>query len=204
MSDAFEAAWSVLKADPEMNIREMRTGSPAYPDIAAMRNPSMTTMHPIIARLIRERNEQRAADKGSVLHDFMRQRPDEPHRLTHYSGEKPYAQYGPQGMANMPRDLSYEEKRQASKDAVEAAGALPGERLVGDYMAASPANVRGARRFKTGFAHQMDFPFGGRSGDYPVNVDPRSPMAQMYDIAPKLKRLPENMQPDWMSEFRER
>ena len=200
MSDAFEAAWSVIKADPEMSIREMTPYSSTYP--MGRSKPSLSTMNPIIARLIRERNEQRAADKGRALYDFMRQRPDEPHQLTQYSGEKPHAEYGRHGMAEMPDGLSYEGKMEASRDAVEAAGAVPGERFVGDYMAASPENVKGPRRTKTSFAHQMDFPYGGRSGNYPISVQPGSPMAQMYDLAPRMKRLPEHMQPDWASEFR--
>lgn len=199
MSDAFEAAWSVLKADPEMGIREMADYSPTYP--SNIRNPSIATMNPIIARLIRERNEQRAADRGSNLLDFMRQRPERVHRLTRYTGERPHADFGPQGMESMPRDLSYQEKKEASKDALEATGVVPGDRFSGDYVV-KPHDVRGGRRFKGTFADQLDFPYGSRSGRYPVNVEPGSPMAQMYELAPALRSLPENLQPDWMSEFR--
>ena len=203
---AFQQAWQFLKADPEMNIREMASYSSAYPMVRRDHLPGqMTTMNPIIARLIRERNEQRGVP------DFMRQRPDEPHKLDRdnflpSSGDnRPYSTYGPQGTSSMPGP-SYREQKEQSKDAHEAQGVLPGDKFSGDYVArpsGGTATDTGRRREKTGFATKLDFPYGGRSGDYPVNVQPGSPMAQMYEIAPKLRRLPENMQPDFMSEFRE-
>lgn len=202
MSDAFEAAWSVLKADPDMGIREMANYSPTYP--SNVRNPSMSTMNPIIARLIRERNEQRAADRGSILHDFMRQRPDRVDRLdyTSYSSEekRPHSEFGRNSRQSMPGP-SYSDKISQSRDAHEAAGVVPGDRFSGDYVV-KPEGIRGGRRFKGTFADKLDFPYGGRSGPYPVNVEPRSPMARMYELAPALRSLPENLQPDWMSEFR--
>jgi len=202
---AFEQAWQFLKADPEMNIREMARYSSAYPSNRREHmHRQMTTMHPIIARLIRERNEQRGAP------DFLRQRPDEPHKLEQHSSEdRPHSNYGPQGRTSMPGP-SYGEKKEQSQDAHEAQGVVSGDKFSGDYVVRpsggfSPnitATDTGLRRTKTPFATQLDFPYGGSSGNYPINVEPGSPMAQMYEMAPKLQRLPENMQPDWMSEFR--
>ena len=214
---AFEQAWQFLKADPKMNIREMASYSTAYPMNRRDQLPGqMTTMNPIIARLIRERNEQRAADRGGILHDFMRQQPTEPHKLDReyfypstvdqFGGDnRPYSTYGPQGMSYMPGP-SYDEKKEQSKDAHEAQGVVPGDKFSGDYVArpsGGTATDTGRRRQKTTFATQLEFPYGGSRGDYPINVQPDSPMAQMYEYAPKLRRLPENMQPDWMSEFQE-
>ena len=141
----------------------------------------------------------------------MRQQPTEPHKLDrdYYlpeSGDnRPYSTYGPQGKSSMPGP-SYREEIEQSKDAHEAQGVVPGDKFSGDYVArpsGGTATDTGRRRAKTTFATNLEFPYGGRSGNYPVNVQPGSPMAQMYEYAPKLRRLPENMQPDWMSEFRE-
>jgi len=199
---AFDAAWSVLKADPDMSIREMAYHSPTYP--SNTRNQPMSTMNPIIARLIRERNEQRAADRGSILHDFMRQRPDRVDRLDYRSyteDKRPHSEFGRNSRQGMPGP-SYRDKMSQSRDAHEAAGVVPGDRFSGDYVA-KPEGMRGGRRFKGTFADRLDFPYGGRSGPYPVNVQPGSPMARMYELAPALRSLPENMQPDWMEGFRE-
>ena len=202
---AFKKAWSMLKADPDMSIREMAEYSPAYPMSVRGGASQRSTMNPIIARLIRERNEQRAADSGSKLHDFMRQRREEPHKLEQYStDDRPSSTYGPQGRTNMPGP-SYDDVKEQSQDAHEAAGVVPGDRFSGDYVtrpSGGTATDTGPRRIKTPMATNLEFPYGGRTGDYPVNVEPDSPMAQMYNIAPKLKRLPEGLQPDWMSEFR--
>jgi hypothetical protein len=161
-------------------------------------------MNPIIARLIRERNEQRAADRGYVLHDFMRQRPDRVDRLNYTSYDasekRPHSQFGRNSRQDMPGP-SYRDKISQSRDAHEAAGVVPGDRFSGDYVV-KPEGIRGGRRFKGTFADQLDFPYGGRSGPYPVNVQPGSLMAQMYEMAPVLQSLPENMQPDWMEGFR--
>tara|TARA_Y100001937_G_scaffold43582_2_gene61527 strand:- start:1383 stop:2510 length:1128 start_codon:yes stop_codon:yes gene_type:complete len=203
----FTKAWTMLKADPELNIREMANYSSAYPMNRRESMPGqMTTMNPIIARLIRERNEQRGAP------DFMRQQPDEPHKLEqdYYlpeSGDnRPYSHYGPQGKVSMSPTRSYREQIEHSKDAHEAQGVVPGDNFSGDYVArpsGGTATDTGRRRQKTALSNSLEFPYGGRSGNYPVNVQPGSPMAQMYEIAPQLRRLPENMQPDFMSEFRD-
>ena len=206
MASPFNKAWDTLKALPEHNIREMAHYSSAYPMSIREREPrQMTTMHPVIARLARERNERRAADSGSKLHDFMRQRPDEPHELEQYStDDRPSSTYGPQGRTQMPGP-SYSQGKEQSKDAHEAQGVVSGDRFSGDYVtrpSGGTATDTGPRRSKTPFATKLEFPYGGRSGDYPVNVEPDSPMAQMYNTAPQLRQLPEGLQPEWMDEFR--
>ena len=57
---AFDAAWSVIKADPNMSIRELSSYSREYD-----RNPAKATMNPIIARLVRERNEAAGRKYGT-------------------------------------------------------------------------------------------------------------------------------------------
>ena len=57
-SSPLDAAWALLKADPAMNIRQV--GGTGDSDAAYYRRGGgpQTTMNPIIARLLRERNER--------------------------------------------------------------------------------------------------------------------------------------------------
>ena len=53
-------AWALLKADRAMNIREVGPDTEDNPYHSEIPQEEMTTMHPIIARLIEERNKERA------------------------------------------------------------------------------------------------------------------------------------------------
>ncbi len=55
-----EHAWALLKADRAMNIREVGPDTEDNPYHSEIPQEEMTTMHPIIARLIEERNKERA------------------------------------------------------------------------------------------------------------------------------------------------
>ena len=186
-------AWNLLKADPEMDILEMASHSRAYPDRSlGGHKPARTTMNPIIARLIRERNEREGRLGGGEI----------PHYLESYGGydKRPHAEYGEYGMRSMPGP-SYEDRKKQSQDALEERGVEPGDKFSGDYLVSSPGPGTSRRSGRTVY-HQLHFPYGGRAGPWPVSVEPGSPMAEMYSMAPKLEKLPEGLQPDWMSEFR--
>ena len=53
-------AWALLKADPAMNIREVGPDTEDNPYHSKIPSEEFTTMNPIIARLIEERNKERA------------------------------------------------------------------------------------------------------------------------------------------------
>ena len=192
-----DAAWNLLKADPEMDILEMASHSRAYPGISlGGHEPARTTMNPIIARLIRERNEREGRS-------FAGSRGEIPHYLEWYGGDdkRPHTEYGKYGMRSMPGP-TYKDRKKQSQDALEERGVEPGDEFTGDYLASSLAEPSHSRRSGNTSYHQLHFPYGGRAGPWPVNVEPGSPMAEMYSMAPKLEKLPEGLQPDWMSEFR--
>ena len=64
---AFNTGWSVVKADPDMEIRAVgpSTQDPTYSQWIP--KEEMTTMHPIIARLIEERNKERGHGRGADM-----------------------------------------------------------------------------------------------------------------------------------------
>ena len=198
-----DAAWSVLKADPEMDILEMASHSRAYPGIGMGGDrPAMTTMNPIIARLIRERNEREgrgwSGSRGEIPHHLERD---------YFSDDKrPYTEYGKYGVESMPGPRYFDQRGQ-SKDALAERGVEPGDKFSGDYVVKPLGqDMHGSkhRRIGENRAHE-NFPYGSRAGGHrgPRNVKPGSPMAQMYNMAPVLERLPEGLQPEWMDEFRE-
>ena len=198
-----DAAWSVLKANPEMDILEMASHSRAYPDInLGGYGPAKATMNPIIARLIRERNEREgrgwSGSRGEIPH-HLKQR--------HSSDDKrPYTEYGKYGAEFMP-GLSYADRIKQSQDALAERGVEPGDKFSGDYVVKPPGqDFHGSmhRRIGENRAYE-NFPYGSRAGGHrgPMNVKPGSPMAQMYNMAPVLERLPEGLQPEWMDEFRD-
>ena len=83
---AFHTGWSVVKADPDMEIRAVGASiqDPTYSHHIPKEH--MTTMHPIIARLIEERNKERGHGRGA---DMARELWDKyAHRTTDEEGNK--------------------------------------------------------------------------------------------------------------------
>jgi hypothetical protein len=198
MSDAFALAWSVLKADPRANIREIGTYSRAYPMDTGGYRHQQATIHPIIARLIRERNQRVADEKGygEGLSKFptLVNAQERTHKVeTDHATGKPYTTYGPHGMNDNYHREDYSERKRRSIADNEAAGIVPGDRHAGDFVAMAPQ------------AHTSESP--RRIGTSPYKTRAQivqgSPMHQMQEIAPKLNRLPEGLQPEWMEGYRE-
>ena len=225
-SSPLDAAWALLKASPTHEIREALSYSDEFD-----RNPAQVTANPIIERLIRERNEAnyrgKVDQKGRSLAEHSGgyglegelpawanpyERPDpstgEPYtpRLLHSTErlhrlQSPwvepagYAHFGPTGTMGMGANMTMDESRAANA----ARGVERGDRWSGDYVVGQNRPSRsGENRAFT------NSPYGSRAGGHkgPMNVEPGSPMAQMYNMAPQLATLPEGLQPDWMSEFR--
>jgi hypothetical protein len=198
---AFDAAWSVIKADPRANIREIGSYSRAYPMDTGSYRHSQATIHPIIARLIRERNQRIADEKGygEGLSKFptLVNAQERTHKveIDHETG-KPYTIYGPHGMEDNYFREDYAERKRRSIADNEADGIVPGDRHAGDFVAMAPGAPQ---------AHTSQTP--RRIGTSPyrtrAQIAEGSPMHQMQELAPKLSRLPEGLQPEWMEGYRE-
>lgn len=220
-------AWEFLKALPQSEIREAMSYSDEFE-----KKPSFKTANPIIERLIRERDEAKYRGKvdreGRSLaehpggYGLEGELPDwaNPHQqVRQYGSDKgqPYtpmltystedlralqSPYGePAGYTNFgPTGIFDGMTIQESKEANAALGSVPGDRFMGDYV--MPPDNKPSRM---PMSRHGNFPYGARAGGHkgPMNVKPGSPMAQMYNLAPQLANLPEGLQPDWMSEFRE-
>lgn len=194
-------AWETLKALPEQSIREISNYSTVYPmNYGSRQRPTMATANPIIERLIREREEGRVGHEGRSNADEPLSRvADEVHEVTqpYMSGKDPYTKFGRDGTDYMSGD--YDERVEESARRNKEAGVELGDRFSGDYVASIGNRRLGENRAFT------NSPYGSRAGghDGPMNVQPGSPMAQMYNMAPQLEKLPDGLQPEWMDEFRE-
>lgn len=191
---AFDIAWSVLKADPRAQIREIAPYSRAYPMDTGGYRHSQATINPIIARLIRERNQRIADEKGygEDLSNSLLNRQERTHKVeTDYATKKPYTTYGPHGMEDNGRRENYDERKRRSIAENEADGIVPGDRHAGDFvsMAGDAGHSKRPRRLGTS-------PYSTQA-----QIVQGSPMHQMGELAPKLKRLPEGLQPEWMEGY---
>jgi hypothetical protein len=137
-------------------------------------------------------------DKGQPYTPMLRHSAERLRRLqSPYGKPAGYANFGPTGTMDIgANNMTIDE----SKAANAAQGTVPGDEFIGDYVVSPDNEVTRNRMSRHG-----NFPYGSRAGGHhgPMNVEPGSPMAQMYNMAPQLERLPEGLQPEWMEEFRE-